>query len=315
MQANKLGTSTALTGQLPVGAVGHAECFSQSYQQLIGLSQGQGMPYGSSAVPGLPGHDHPGASGSVAHTNAAPLSLSAALSGTLPSNGLSSRRASLLSDTSSIGTGGVWGSMSRRSSQAGGDALGIGAFNAMREAGLLPLPSGRRGSLAGGDALGIGAFNAMREAGVFGSTSSAGGASRRGSLAGGDALGIGLFNAMREAGALGGGAGASNGARLRPLVSLKSEGDNLVLPQSGKHSQARRASICSFASADSEEPSSLLLQLGAAAWARENSVKAETVEEKNATDGAAPLSPSEIEKVVGRLEVDQKVSGIAPVAT
>jgi hypothetical protein len=208
--------------------------------------------------------------------------------------------------------------MSRRSSQAGGDALGIGAFNAMREAGLLPLPSGRRGSLAGGDALGIGAFNAMREAGVFGSTSSAGGASRRGSLAGGDALGIGLFNAMREAGALGGGAGASNGARLRPLVSLKSEGDNLVLPQSGKHSQARRASICSFASADSEEPSSLLLQLGAAAWARENSVKAETVEEKNATDGAAPLSPSEIEKVVGRIEVtevDQKGSAIAPVAT
>ena len=296
---------------MPVGAVGHAECLSQSYQQLIGMSQGLGMPYGSSAVPGLPGHDNPGTSGSVAHTNVAPLSLAPALSGTVPSNGLSSRRASLLSDTSSISTGGVWGGMSRRGSLAGGDALGIGAFNAMREAGLLPLPTGRRGSLAGGDALGIGrrsslaGGDALGIGALFGSTSSAGGASRRGSLAGGDALGIGLFNAMREAGAFGGGAGtgASNGARLRPLVSLKGEGDDFVLPRPGKHSQARRASVCSLASEDNQEPSSLLLQLGAAAWARENSGKAETVEEKNATEGAAPLSPSEIEKVVGRTTV------------
>jgi hypothetical protein len=312
-QTNKLGASTALTGHLPVGAVGNTECLSQSYQQLIGLTQGLGMPYASSAVPGLAGHDNPGASGSVEHTNVASLSL--ALSGAVPSNGLSSRRPSMLSDTSSIW--GVRGSMSRRGSLAGGDALGIGAFNAMREAGLLPLATGRRGSLAGGDALGIGAFNAMRETGGECSSSSAGGASRRGSLSGGDALGIGLFNAMREAGALGGGAGAgaSNAGLLRHLVSLKGEGDNLVLPQPGKHSQARRASICSLTSVDGVEPSSLLLQLGAAAWARENSVKAETVEEKNVSDGAAPLTPSEIEKVVGRIEVDENVSAVAPVAT
>lgn len=304
----------------------------------------------------------------------------------------SGRRGSLLGDAASLDSWssksrGLLESLSRRGSLAGGDALGIGAFNAMREAGLLGNvgnatdmgSASRRGSLMGNDALGIGAFNALRDAGRLPSTSTTASGigpsvSRRGSLVGGDALGIGLFNAMREAGGFGGGAGSGNAgasrSRRNSLFNDKGEFDGMLLPFPGKL-QGRRGSL---ASEDSVTPSSLLLQLGAAAWAKRPEAPAddsknegEGAEGADAAEGAAgaegadaaeggegadgaveqelaggsgratrararrssivgpPLSPGEIDKVVGAtlasanvvgsFEVDEKVSVVAPVAT